>query len=198
MPLPDSYAATVRLPVRISDGIVSLADGSALPALRKETSAELILDASDIANKADRDRLTREATCEILLKGTALWARVKQDDIPASLRPHREEKTSSPISGHAFVKFTAQASLRLIGSEGKRPVLADCACRIPSLPHITCASVNEAYTRISEAFEPSRRSHTGNVFDCVFIEQSGVLVPLEKIRKLPPAAAIPAGQSELL
>ena len=196
MSTSSSFSSSVRLPVRITNGFATLIDGTSLPALRKEALADLILDASSLVNEADRLRFTQEASAEILGKGTALWARVKIDDIPASLRAHRESKKSS-ASSLAFVKFVLDAPLRLIGSEGKQPVLSDCVCRIPSLPHVACASVNEAYTRISEVFEPSRRSHTGNVFSCVFFDAAGILQPLKKLRDTPLTSPAVAGQASL-
>jgi hypothetical protein len=196
MSTSSTFSSSLRLPVKITNGFVTLMDGTSLPALHKETCADLILDASSLVHDADRLRLTQEASVEIIGKGTALWARVKLDDIPASLRAHRESKKSS-ASSPAFVKFVLDAPLRLIGSEGKQPILSDCACRIPSLPHVVCASVNEAYTRISEAFEPSRRSHTGNVFSCVFFDSLGILQALKKLRNTPLKPPAVAGQASL-
>jgi len=196
MIISSSFSSSLRLTVRLTNGFVTLMDGTSLPALHKDASADLILDASSLVHDADRLRLTQEASVEILGKGTALWARVKLDDIPVTLRAHRESKKSSAASP-AFVKFVLDAPLRLIGSEGKQPVLSDCVCRIPSLPHVACASVNEAYTRISEVFEPSRRSHTGNVFSCVFFDAAGILQPLKKLRNTPLASPAVAGLASL-
>jgi hypothetical protein len=64
---------------------------------------------------------------------------------------------------------------------GKDATLVDCECEIPAI-NATAKSVNEAYTRISTNFEPSRRSHTGNVFNCVFSESPEGLRPLYQLR----------------
>lgn len=195
MSASESYASSIRLAVRIRDGQVVLADGTPIPALHKDALAELIVDAFSLANDEDRRRLTREAAHEILPRGTLLWARVKLDEIPSALRVFRESKKALNHSAHDFVQFVAEEPIRLIASEGNLPVLAECKCRIPALPHVGCSSVNEAYTRISEQFEPSRRSHTGNVFACVFVEDAGLLRPLSKLRRLPVAA--PASQASM-
>lgn len=178
-----SYAPTVRLLVRRQKGQLVQEDGSPLPALRENALCELIINSSDFSNQADRDNLTREKTVDVLPKGSALWARVRpNEDIPATLARHRENKKFFQQSGYAYVKFILDAPLRLVVSDGNQPVLAECPCHIPGLPNVACQSVNEAYTRISEAFEPTRRSHTGNVFACVNYEVETVLHPLNKLR----------------
>jgi hypothetical protein len=178
-----SYAPTVRLLVRLQKGQFVQENGSPLPALRENALCELIINSSDLSIQAERDNLTREKTVDALPKGSALWARVRpNEDIPATLARHRENKKCSQPSSYAYVKFVLDAPLRLVASDGNQPVLAECPCHIPGLPHVACQSVNEAYTRISEAFEPTRRSHTGNVFACVNYEVESVLQPLSNLR----------------
>jgi hypothetical protein len=190
-----SFAPTVRLDIQINNGRITFVGGESLPAFKEGAIGQLILDASALKHDADRLRLTREAATQILAKGDSLWARVAIDTIPVSLKAHRENKTVSSGAAYGFVRMILRAPLKLIGSEGKLPVLDECDCGLPALPHVACASVNEAYTRISEAFEPSRRSHTGNVFSCVFFEQGGSLYPLKKLRNSRPAASDEKGQS---
>lgn len=58
--------------------------------------------------------------------------------------------------------------LLLITRGTKRAVLADASCVIPALGGLKASSLNEAYRRISERFEPERRSVGGNVFRSVY------------------------------
>lgn len=66
-----------------------------------------------------------------------------------------------------LVKVCLQEPLRLELRGTSKPRLLDCRCHIPALKADEkqfADSLNEAYTRISEVFEPTRRSHTGNIF----------------------------------
>ena len=60
----------------------------------------------------------------------------------------------------------------LLGLRGTKPaLLRQVECHIPHLD-LAVNSLNQAYTRISEVFEPHRRSHTGNVFErCAYFDK---------------------------
>ena len=46
-----------------------------------------------------------------------------------------------------------------------------------------CRSLNHAFTRLSEKFEPWRISHTGNIYDCfLYKERDGTWTPLSVLR----------------
>lgn len=179
---PASYASTIRLMLRMTKDGLRLLDGSALPRLHEGAFVEAIIGDAAIVDDAERERLTREQRLEFLPAQASLWARVRIEDIPGSLALYREAKASTFSGSYRFVKIVLKESLHVTVSAGNLPVLTDCECQIPALPHIVCHSVNEAYTRISEAFEPTRRSHTGNVFQCVGYEQDGQVRPLQALR----------------
>lgn len=182
MTSPDPFARTVRLRIKISDGQLHLADGSALPALAKDTEAELTLPAFAIVDDATRARLTGEMNVRFLPKGFTLYARLQRERVPADLTKSVQHwRLRSGVHG-GFVAFELQDLLWLTLRQGKPGQLQDCPINIPSL-NTTAASVNEGYTKISVAYEPTRRSHTGNVFRCVYAEGAGgILEPLDKIR----------------
>jgi hypothetical protein len=177
----EKTARTVRLNVVLDDGRCTLATGTPLPKLKKGASAELVVYALDLLDENERKKLVSERNIPFLPAGTTLWARVKEDDIPRNLLPHRKEMTVYPVVPDHFVAFVLEEDLQLKLRAAKGAVLVDCKCGIPSL-NLEAKSVNEAYTRISIAFEPSRRSHTGNAFTCVFIEKENRLHPLENLR----------------
>lgn len=181
MPTPDPYARTVRLLVSLQNANWCLANGGPLPPLRAGTTAELVLSPLDLANEDDRKRLTAERTVPLLPSGTTLWARVKRDTIGAALAKQRAELTLRLGQKALFVGFSLQEELGLLIRAGKDAMLRDCQCSIPALA-VQPRSVNEAYTRISTAFEPSRRSHSGNVFRHVFFDRNEVLHPLDELR----------------
>jgi hypothetical protein len=187
--IPDKTARTIRLSVHISDGLCTAVNGPALPEIKKGASAELVIHAGDLLDDKERKILISERKILLLPGGTQLWARVKEDEVTEKLQPHRIEMKIYPVVPELVVAFSLLEDLSLIIRGAKGSILADCKCHIPSLD-FEAKSVNEAYARISTAFEPSRRSHTGNVFNCVFSKQDGALRPLADLRKTKEAEAI--------
>ena len=179
--IPEKMARTIRLNILLSDGKCTLADGTALPRIKKGSSAELVVRASNLLDDKERAALISERKILFLQAETRLWARVNEDAVPETLRRHRIEMKVFPGGEERVVAFILRQDLYLRIRAAKSSVLADCNCHIPSLG-FDPKSVNEAYARISTAFEPSRRSHTGNVFDCVFVERNDRLWPLSELR----------------
>ena len=179
--IPEKSARTVRLKVILSDGRCTLADGTALPNIKNGASAELVIHAIDLLDSRQREALISERSILFLPRGTRLWTRIKEDDVAEKLRPFMIEIIVYPVVPEWVVAFDLLEDLHLTLRAAKGAVLAECKCHIPALD-FEASSVNEAYTRISTAFEPSRRSHTGNVFDCVFDERKDWLRPLLDLR----------------
>ena len=181
-PIPDKFARTTRLLVKVSDGKCSMIDGSALPKMKPDAVAELVVSPWDITDEKARAALLQEQRVEFLAAGTSIWARVKQDDIATDLKLCSKNKRVWPRTSELVVEIKLQTAVQLVIRGDGRASLGECNCQIPALPKQKCSSVNEAYTRVSEAFEPSRRSHTGNIFNCVFFENGNFLHPLRKLR----------------
>ena len=67
------------------------------------------------------------------------------------------------------VLLTEPLYLRFRGT--KKATLDPAQCVVPALGGLTADSLNEAYRRISEVFEPGRRSAGGNVFrSCYYFD----------------------------
>lgn len=179
--IPEKTARTVRISVILDDGKCVLATGTPLPKLKKGASAELVVYASDLLDENERNQLISERNISFLPSGTTLWARVKEDEISTNLSSHRKKLTIYPVVPDTFVALLLEDDLQLKLRAAKGAVLVDCKCSIPSLK-AEAKSVNEAYTRISVAFEPSRRAHTGNVFNCVYFESKEGLRQLGDLR----------------
>ena len=180
--ISNRFAPTAKLSVRITHGVRTLRDGNPLPELKPGVEAELYLSPSDVIDDTARGLLLAERTVGFLSAGTSLWARVKSDEIPDGLRRYRAHKNAWPRQRGAFVQMQLASSVRLMIRGDGRTSLTDCVCGIVGLPTLECSSINEAYTRVSESFEPSRRSNTGNIFNCVFYEEGVSLHPLRKLR----------------
>ncbi len=182
MIIPDKFARSVRLQVKIVNGQVMQADGQPLPKLKNEARGELVLySIFSLEDEKDRVFYSSEHGVPFLALNSVLWARVNNDPIGKELEKFRIGRRTAKGESAQFVQFTLETDLLLILRPGKNAVLTGCNCSIPAIGDIA-ASVNEAYTKISTVFEPKRRSHTGNVFQCVFVEQNELLIPLETMR----------------
>jgi len=179
--IPEKTDRTIRLSVVLNEGACTFADGTALPKIKKGATVELVVRAADLLDDNQRAALLRERVVLFLPNSTRLWARVKEDDILEKLRRFRVQMTIYPVVPTLVVAFDLRQDLSLILRAAKGAVLADCKCHIPAL-EFEAKSVNEACARISTAFEPSRRSHTGNVFNGVFVEGKDDLRPLADLR----------------
>lgn len=79
-----------------------------------------------------------------------------------------------PYNPDGAVEVVLEKPLRITLRGDKKPTLEGCDCIIPYFAHIDgtpdnrAGSLNHAFTRISEHFETSRISHTGNAFSKFF------------------------------
>jgi hypothetical protein len=160
----------VEIPVVVRNGKVEFLYG-VLPHLKEEINGSLFIPAYGFQNPKDVERFSQTETVEILPAKTTLRAPMKLRLGSAALGDARDEE------------IILEEPLRLKFRGTKKPVLKDCRCKLPSLK-TTVKSVNEAYTRLSEKYEPHRRSHGGNVFQKVlFLPQDQHLwQPLDELR----------------
>lgn len=160
----------VRVPVRVTDtGNLEFFYGGPMPKLRVGTVADLVVPAYAIENTYQLELLQRIDELEALPKGTPLAVMVSVRSLPKLRQDRRthvvqlEGNHPSHLSGEHWVRATLQEPLKVCIRGAQVAELSACRVCIPALER-TADSVNEAYTRISEVFEPQRRSHTGNVF----------------------------------
>lgn len=164
-----SIVRTAIIPVRFVDGtFVNLITKEPLKELRNNSTFDLVVDAYEIADPALLSLLNDEREVDLLPAGEILLANISDKSVP----DHLSKFTSRPDGlfrsvGGLFVEIHLETQLGMLLRGTKTPALSDCRCFIPALNE-TAASINHAYTLISTAFEPDRRSHTGNVFDKVF------------------------------
>jgi hypothetical protein len=196
-PIPDPFAHTIRMFVKVTNGQIRLIDDQPMPKLKEGCTAELVLTSSNFTDPDELAHFTQEWWTDFLPSGTFLFARVKDDSIQEALRKHRVRTTQKPHSAHLFVPFQLKETLRLKVRAGKNGQLDECECFVPALDK-TFKSVNEAYTAISIAFEPSRRSHAGNVFLCVYFEEGDHWRPMKELRIQKESEPRPPQQQEEL
>lgn len=88
-----------------------------------------------------------------------------------------------------FIKVVLEESLYLQFRGSKQATLLDVTCKIPSLDNKEATSINNAYMLMSQELEPSRKSHSGNMFDkCYYIFHDNTnnceyWLPLRKLRE---------------
>ncbi len=166
--IPDSLAQSVRLPVRFRDGKWELLTGGPLPAIKDGTVGDIEIAAHRITDGRVREALTEWHAAPLLTAGSEVFVHIdnrRGDPRAASLDIPDPPSSTAP----AYVPVHLKEDLFLRWRPSLRPTLAVCWVHIPALPEATPNSLNEAYTLISEEFEPHRRSHTGNVFKKVFV-----------------------------
>ena len=159
----------LHIPIVVKNGLLVLRNGEPLPGFCDDAKGELRIAANDLSDPARAREFLAETTKPFLPAHTHLAAEVKRDGVPSALQ---KELVNFNGGGRYLtcVPFTVTQNLSIVLTVGKKGRLEDCICYIPSLK-LEADSINEAYTRISEAFEPGRRSHAGNVFSKVFCTQ---------------------------
>jgi hypothetical protein len=159
-----------------------------MPVFSEGTIGELRVDVTALTDSRDAERFSKEKTIAFLEKGTLLLAcmTLKQErpkeayDFPQEKRPLDDQGYS-----HYFIPFILEEPLELRLRGTKPAQLMGCKCSIAALgPEFIADSVNQAYTRISEKYEPWRKSHTGDVFQKVYLAEpkKGFLIPLDDLR----------------
>ena len=169
----------ICLSVRITNGVVKLADGTALPRISDGTLADLLVPTQAI-QQINEEEIPEDGIL-LLGKGSILWARVNSNEISPHIAKFRTPKRMPDGKSMLCVEINLKQDLRLV-AKNKKPSLSPCICFIPALQQ-QVESVNEAYTKISLAFEPKRRSNAGNVFLVVFVEQDAYVVSLDTLRR---------------
>jgi hypothetical protein len=187
--IPDKTKKTVRLLVRIKDSSVVRFDGAPLPKLEDGTLGDLILPASSLTDRAERQELETESAVELLparslvfvglnpkmMKGKQRGLIEASDlkigpapDAPITLgSAPQAPRTLARHGYYRFAEVVLLESLKLRFRGDKEPTLESCTCAVPVLGK-NARSLNHAFTLLSTEFETERISHTGNVFTRVF------------------------------
>ena len=160
----------IEIPVFIKNGKVEFLYG-VFPKLKEEIPGRLFIPAYGFQNPKDVEQFLLTGKVELLPAKTTLRA-------PMKLRPG-----NYALSDVRDEEIILEEPLELTFRGTKKPVLKDCSCTLPSLK-TKARSLNEAYTKLSEKYEPHRRGHGGNVFQKVFYLPPGQhnWQPLDELR----------------
>jgi len=181
----DKTKKTVRIIVRVKAGGFARADGTALPKIKEETLADLVLPADQLVDEAERRKLEEETHKELLSAGSVVFVGFSRGMMKGKVRGlvRPQDLKTWYGYGYLFAEVRLQEPLVLRMRGDKEPVLEDCNCSIPML-NAEAQSLNHAFTVLSTKFETKRISHTGNVFARVFYyhEKSKDWHPLNELR----------------
>ncbi len=178
--IPDESSRTVRLPVCWRDGKLTLDNGSLLPEINQNASGELILSALDLVDEDQRAIWTGERVVDFLAVSTPLFARVSANFLPAEMAGLTVEKFHHRRRA-AFVPLVLDHPVRLVVVPGKKGYMIGGKCHCPNFK-LEANSLNEALRKVSEHFEPTRRSYGGNAFELIYAEIKHRLVKLADYR----------------
>lgn len=212
--MADKAMKTVNIKAKFDGKTFVTPKGEALPALKKGATVEIRVIATSLADQEAVRRLTATDQVEVLPAGTLLYAVVRglPDAASRDLPPTRQELDdrdylrwclherirdrfagdTAPFKPEGAVEVILQEPLFMTLRGDKRPNLQPCRCEIPYFRHSgekpedpSATSLNHALTRISERFETTRISHSGNAFLRYFEDRDGRLQRLDTISDWP-------------
>ena len=197
-------AERIRIPVRYIDGHWELAYGGAIN-VQNGCGAELVIARTYIKDAALLKALTEKRWVRILDEGTelrlALTIRTKLDPKLSELfakgtlmQPESMAKLSvdsrfvavglGPPTKAQTRRNEKKGGLWLALEGVESRALESSQVLLPNTLELDPAiSVNHAFTKLSEMFEPWRLSHTGSIYERVFYkENDGFWYPLDDLR----------------
>ena len=175
----DPFSKTVSIPIKIVNGYPCLFPEGKLPALKDGTIGDLIVPEHALENEQDATRFNNETRESFLATGTKLVVDINPEAVPKDLKD--TVMTGLPLYCGAGVEVVLSEEMKILMRGTKSAQLMSCKCTIPSLK-LDATSINHAYTIASQAYEPNRQGHTGNVFAKVFFSKDGRLLPLKELR----------------
>ena len=184
------YEKNIRIPVIFEDGQIKFYYGGAMPIIEEGTIGELVLPEYSVENKEIVKKLQDKYEVRLFDSGTILYLGMQNNFIPHNLFGSVVElKNVYPPIDCQFVEVILNEPLYLLFRGSKQAKLQNVECVIPALANKKAISINNAYTLISEVFEPERKSHSGNVFDKCYYKyidiKSGTehYFPIERLRQ---------------
>ena len=182
----------IRVPVKLVDGQWELLYGGPVK-VKDGAFGELHLDRVHFTDKTFLKALTEKRKVAVLPSGTELRVALTiKSDLDTRLRPFLLNYDSTPHDHTANISAeTRFVSVRLVGPtqaqqrqkikagglwlclEGMEPRGVESGMvDLPQTRGLEAVdSLNYAFTRLSEVFEPWRKAHTGSVYERVFYKE---------------------------
>ncbi|MCB0825776.1 MAG: hypothetical protein KDC26_06270 [Armatimonadetes bacterium] len=182
----------VSIPVLFSfdpkRGISVRALANELPVTDTEILVDLSFDTSQLPPVV-RKQWEDEMSIHIPLK-RGIWIGLKNPTFPKQeLTQHynsieRPDNPTLPSEYAVWFELVPTGDLKIVGNRNGAMKLESDALTVPFLG-IEAASINHAYTMLSELLHPNRKSHTANVFDCCYYFDGIKWQKLDKLRNQP-------------
>jgi hypothetical protein len=207
-----AWERRLRIPVRWVDGHWECAFGGRIP-VNDGANAELVIPRGSIADRTFLDEMLRSDHHKVLEEGARLLigltvkpeaphleklkdCLIRNDDSPRKIvtglvepgyryDPYFVEvQLGAPTDRQARTFGSGQGGLWLMTKGIEAVGLASTTVKLPAeVSAEPVASLNHAYTKLSEVFERWRISHTGNIYERVlYQEQNGKWYPLDVLR----------------
>lgn len=177
MIIPDPFAKTVKLPIRIVDGRAEYFYGGPFPKI-SNVIGDLVVPAFSLLEDQFLEECSQNDVSNLLPEETTLMVNVWAEWGTPGLC---KNVTTGTLSGNVEVRLLEPLYLWHRGT--KSSVLNRCKCYIPALKE-EASSLNHAYTIISKKFETKRQTNSGNVFKKVYYPtDTNVWKPLERLRE---------------
>jgi len=175
--IPDPLAKTVSIPVKIENGEVTCFYGGKLPVI-DTIIGQLIVPAYSVKDKSFLEKVSTENKHDFFPMGTVFlvqlfvknWNMLDLKSINY-LKDVRLKYNVQDLCPGYFAEIELTNPLQILLRGTKKAILYSCSCKIPFL-NKDAKSINHAYSLISIEFEKDRISHTGNVFQKVYYQES--------------------------
>lgn len=181
----DADSQKVKIPIRITNGEIKYYYGGDLPVLKDGIIGDLTIPEYGVQDETFLKTLQFEEFVELFPNGTTIYVVVVDGQGLIMSRTIADKINSEfPMpSSYKFIEVILKEPLKLHLRGNRRSKLIDTKCFIPSLDDVA-ESLNNTYTKISEKFETTRRSHTGNVFHkCFYYGSNMELYAIDYKRK---------------
>jgi hypothetical protein len=182
---PDPSLKTVKIPVKIKNGLIEFYFEGPLPEIENGTLGDLIVPSYSVKNPKLKKLLSEERKIPLLKKDTILFVHVQvQADGKHIFRIGAIPDEGALKEDLNFVPISLEETLYLYLRGTKHPTLCDVKCKAIHEEDLRAKSLNHIYTLISEKYEKNRISHTGNVFKKIFYEDEikMSLFPIDRFR----------------
>jgi hypothetical protein len=191
---PNRSDKTVIIPTRLANGSFEYFYGGALPRLTDGVVFDMVVPEWAIEDKSFLNVLQRHHYEVLLPDSAVIYCAVSSDQVPDNLNElivtlhsitnGNDPHIASVFPAKVFVPIILKDRLELELRGTKLGRLKAAKCAIPSLDK-EARSLNHAYRLISEAFEPDRISHSGNVFEeMLYVDSAGQGFPLDELRSM--------------
>jgi len=210
----------IRIPVKLVDGQWEFFYGGAVP-VRNGAIGDLIVDRDAVEDKEFLARLKRNSDHKILNEGTELMVALTirpQVALDPGYKKLLVSMTANDLGDYSVIRSPETQFLRIwigpalikqrtlfqdeVGGvwlriQGTQPksIFSSSVILPDGLSTAPLDSLNHAFTRLSEIYEPWRKSHTGNIYERILYREKNLKwYPLDVLRN----AAIAEDEHQLI